>query len=64
MQTGISVSKVTLSKTLKRTGIRRCKPNEPVSATTKYAEASQKAKRYGYQARHRPTVSKGRTRAR
>jgi transposase len=60
LQTDISVSKVTLSKALKRAGIRRFKPTEPPSATTKAVEACQKPKRYGYQARHRPMVSKER----
>jgi len=60
LQTGISVSKVTLSKALKRAGIRRFKPTEPPSATAKSCEQSQKPKRYGYQARHRPSVSKER----
>jgi putative transposase len=51
LKTGLSVSKVTLSKALKRAGICRVKPSEPLNKTS---ESVQPAKRYGYQPRHRP----------
>lgn len=53
--TGLTVSKVTLSKALKRAGIERIKPTEPPSLGAKNTE-SDAAKHYGYQARHRPAV--------